>query len=44
VEKFNSDGAVELSKTLRTKKGIRTPETVCDQDYLKACKKNELNK
>jgi len=42
VEQFDNAGAVKMSGSLRTKKGIRTQKTVCHDDYLdsrgKKCK------
>lgn len=42
VEQFDSQGAIKMSKKLRTKKGIRTAVTVYNSDYIKKNKrKNE---
>jgi putative ABC transport system ATP-binding protein len=44
VEEFDNKEAIKMSKTLKTKKGIRTATTVYDNDYLKTKKKDEDNK
>jgi len=35
VEQFDNKEAIKMSKTLKTKKGVRTKTTVYDKDYLK---------
>jgi len=43
VEEFDNKEAIKMSKTLKTKKGVRTKTTVYDKNYL-GSKKNETRK